>query len=218
MSEHAYDKERHNDPVQRDWTRKKPIFPLNDNSSEFLARLKSPPPKKKAKVKVAHVESPSTTIWRQTEGRCVYCGLFVPENGRTDDHVVPKSNGGHRIVSNLVPACQPCNGRRGTHWPPSSLAHPDFVAYVKAKEDAQPLPKRPAKIVVVAAPKPDVPLTETKIARRTVAPKVLAFMEDGHVVARDSGIHVVKSGRDVASISWHEIGRAFNHHFIPHES
>lgn len=44
---------------------------------------------------------------------CVYCKepLFV--GNMTFDHVVPKSKGGGRQKSNLVPACQRCNLLRG---------------------------------------------------------------------------------------------------------
>lgn len=42
-------------------------------------------------------------------GQCVYCG----EIGRlTQDHAVPRSNGGHGRA-NMLPACEDCNGAKG---------------------------------------------------------------------------------------------------------
>lgn len=43
------------------------------------------------------------------QGRCAYCG----GRGDTIDHVVPRSRGGRHEWTNVVAACQPCNGRKG---------------------------------------------------------------------------------------------------------
>lgn len=45
--------------------------------------------------------------------RCVYCG------GRADtvDHVLPRCRGGGDTWFNLVAACQPCNGAKGSRTP-----------------------------------------------------------------------------------------------------
>jgi 5-methylcytosine-specific restriction endonuclease McrA len=42
-------------------------------------------------------------------GRCAYCG----GRGDTIDHVIPRSRGGRHEWTNVVAACQPCNGRKG---------------------------------------------------------------------------------------------------------
>lgn len=44
------------------------------------------------------------------EHRCAYCGHT---HATTIDHVVPRSRGGRHEWSNVVAACQPCNGRKG---------------------------------------------------------------------------------------------------------
>lgn len=45
---------------------------------------------------------------------CVYCGIcFSSEVPPTQDHVIPISRGGHNILENVVPACRPCNSRKG---------------------------------------------------------------------------------------------------------
>ena len=45
----------------------------------------------------------SRDLWR-----CAYCGRV----GDTLDHVVPKSQGGEDLPSNLVVCCEPCNRRK----------------------------------------------------------------------------------------------------------
>ena len=42
-------------------------------------------------------------------GPCVYCGAPAT----TVDHITPLSRGGHEAEYNLVPACNPCNVRKG---------------------------------------------------------------------------------------------------------
>jgi 5-methylcytosine-specific restriction endonuclease McrA len=42
-------------------------------------------------------------------GRCAYC----ENRGETVDHVVPRSRGGEHAWTNVVAACQPCNGHKG---------------------------------------------------------------------------------------------------------
>lgn len=51
---------------------------------------------------------------RPKRPRCHYC----PDRpGVTDDHIVPKALGGSNRRSNIVPACQKCNGTKGDRWP-----------------------------------------------------------------------------------------------------
>lgn len=46
--------------------------------------------------------------------RCAYCAVpFSAEVKATQDHVVPVSKGGHHTRENVVPACKPCNSRKG---------------------------------------------------------------------------------------------------------
>jgi 5-methylcytosine-specific restriction endonuclease McrA len=42
--------------------------------------------------------------------QCKYCGA---DGKLTMDHVTPISRGGQHTASNIVPACQPCNSRKG---------------------------------------------------------------------------------------------------------
>jgi len=43
-------------------------------------------------------------------GCCAYCHQAAP---LTQDHVIPISKGGWHVIENIVPACQPCNSRKG---------------------------------------------------------------------------------------------------------
>lgn len=46
----------------------------------------------------------------RSQGRCFYCG---DQSKLTMDHVVPLSRGGAHTIGNVVPACGPCNFRKG---------------------------------------------------------------------------------------------------------
>lgn len=50
-------------------------------------------------------------VLRRDNYTCQYCGQRVPH--LTIDHIVPRSQGGELIWSNLVAACPPCNHRKG---------------------------------------------------------------------------------------------------------
>ena len=53
-------------------------------------------------------------------GRCAYCDNGLYEHM---DHVIAVANGGPHSLDNLVPACQPCNDKKGAKtWTPRSPA------------------------------------------------------------------------------------------------
>lgn len=53
-------------------------------------------------------------IFARDEYRCAYCaGVFPPEQ-LSLDHVQPRMRGGDNSDGNLVTACKPCNGRKGS--------------------------------------------------------------------------------------------------------
>lgn len=54
-------------------------------------------------------------ILRTYSYRCAYCGF--KHKRLTMDHVVPVSKGGKHVASNIVPACKPCNSKKGTGLP-----------------------------------------------------------------------------------------------------
>lgn len=47
--------------------------------------------------------------------RCVYCGRKMQR--LTQDHITPLSKGGSHTLSNVVPACQRCNSKKGVKSP-----------------------------------------------------------------------------------------------------
>jgi 5-methylcytosine-specific restriction endonuclease McrA len=47
--------------------------------------------------------------------RCVYCGRTMQR--LTKDHIVPLAKGGTHTFSNIVPACQSCNSKKGAGAP-----------------------------------------------------------------------------------------------------
>lgn len=49
-------------------------------------------------------------IFEAWEHQCAYCG----EPADTLDHVKPRHKGGATVTTNLVPACRPCNRRKGS--------------------------------------------------------------------------------------------------------
>ena len=61
-------------------------------------------------------------------GECAYCGA-TPRKGQrlTRDHLVPMSEGGATIQSNIVPACGKCNSSKGaSEWREWFMAQPFF--------------------------------------------------------------------------------------------
>jgi len=44
--------------------------------------------------------------------RCFYCGTVLVPKNRTLDHKIPLSRGGANTITNVVPACRPCNNRK----------------------------------------------------------------------------------------------------------
>lgn len=57
------------------------------------------------------------TVWARDKGRCAYCGMQVPRNSYTYDHVIPRVQGGKTDFTNVVAACSPCNARKAGRTP-----------------------------------------------------------------------------------------------------
>lgn len=70
---------------------------------------------RKAAMRGAAVRDFTAAQWEEMKrlygDRCAYCG--VEPAVLTQDHVIPVSRGGSHTASNIVPACQECNSRKG---------------------------------------------------------------------------------------------------------
>lgn len=53
-------------------------------------------------------------IWIRDEGKCAYCRDPLKMNEFTFDHVKAQTHGGQTEWTNIVCACQPCNGRKAS--------------------------------------------------------------------------------------------------------
>lgn len=66
-------------------------------------------------------------VMLKTNGRCYYCGakIWPGTNGgfASIDHFLPTSQGGADDLSNLVPACRPCNSCKCTRTPDEARHH-----------------------------------------------------------------------------------------------
>lgn len=62
--------------------------------------------------------------------QCFYCQTAA---GDTIDHLIPKSLGGKDTVKNIVPACQPCNVRKGNRLPTTNEMARHRAGWAKLK-------------------------------------------------------------------------------------
>ena len=54
-------------------------------------------------------------LLREHDYACHYCGVCESDVVKlTRDHIIPVTKGGLHTKDNIVPACQPCNARKGT--------------------------------------------------------------------------------------------------------
>jgi hypothetical protein len=48
-------------------------------------------------------------LWLSANGKCWFCGAYVPRDAMTVDHMVPVVRGGQPTLENLVVSCEHCN-------------------------------------------------------------------------------------------------------------
>ena len=67
-------------------------------------------------------------IYERDEGKCAYCGWYIPYATATVDHIQPLCQGGESIWENLVNCCIRCNQRKANRTPEQAhmklLIHP----------------------------------------------------------------------------------------------
>ena len=57
------------------------------------------------------------SVYERENGRCAYCGKWIPFSDATLDHITPQSLGGETTWDNLVNCCLRCNQRKGGRTP-----------------------------------------------------------------------------------------------------
>lgn len=77
-------------------------------------------------------------LWQKQRGKCHYCRIQMTKhpNGKyfvTEDHIIPKSRGGSRELTNLVGACHTCNNMRGT------IDYKHFKDFIEVHGNKQPI-------------------------------------------------------------------------------
>lgn len=74
-------------------------------------------------------------ILEEHDGRCWICEL--PVERVFWDHVQPLSKGGPHVVTNLRPACNPCNSRKSNLWPFTDAMKTRIATEVRALHASQ---------------------------------------------------------------------------------
>jgi 5-methylcytosine-specific restriction endonuclease McrA len=78
------------------------------------------------------VEYSNFNIFLRDDYQCQYCGEYFAGNQLTQDHWIPRAEGGKTKWDNIVAACKPCNHKKSTQnqrrWQPRTLPYkPDFA-------------------------------------------------------------------------------------------
>lgn len=86
--------------------------------AENLERVLELNRKRRAREKGVTVRDFTADQWEEVKSewshRCAYCGK---QKRLTVDHVIPIAKGGNHTKANIVPACQPCNSKKGDRDP-----------------------------------------------------------------------------------------------------
>jgi len=69
------------------------------------------------KRRLDYVSFSRINVYGRDDFTCQYCGITLPMNMLTFDHVVPVSQGGRKNWLNIVTSCVPCNRRKGGRTP-----------------------------------------------------------------------------------------------------
>lgn len=77
-----------------------------------VARIKSYVPMNKKGVKFSR-----ENVLSRDNYQCQYCGHRFPRRELNYDHVIPRTQGGKTIWTNIVASCRPCNSRKGGRTP-----------------------------------------------------------------------------------------------------
>ena len=90
-------------PYNRDWAKKNP-----EKLRAWASRRKA----LAASLPATLLPEQWQAILEEYDYKCVYCGRG--DLPLVQEHAIPASRGGGYTAENIVPACQPCNSRKGT--------------------------------------------------------------------------------------------------------
>jgi len=83
------------------------------------------------------VEYSARNIFLRDDYRCQYCGRYFAGHQLTQDHWIPKKEGGKTTWENIVAACGPCNDKKKTQnqrrWVPRKIPYEPEFAELEAK-------------------------------------------------------------------------------------
>jgi 5-methylcytosine-specific restriction endonuclease McrA len=107
--------DRKADQKRPEWSRKKANLRRAQWQRENGIRRAFNQMKRVARVKGAVISDLTIDQWlaikRRYSDRCAYCGCKPKVISM--DHVIPLARGGNHTASNIVPACLPCNIKKG---------------------------------------------------------------------------------------------------------
>ena len=101
-----------NPGIQRTWKKRW----QQNNPEKHKLQMRMDVKRRKARKKGATICDFTAAQWEQMKAdhnhQCFYCK--EQPNALTQDHCIPLSRNGNHTASNIVPACMPCNGKKGT--------------------------------------------------------------------------------------------------------
>jgi 5-methylcytosine-specific restriction endonuclease McrA len=83
------------------------------------------------------VEYSKHNVFLRDDYRCQYCGDYFSGAQLTQDHWVPRKEGGKTVWNNIVSACKKCNHKKSTQnqkrWKPRTIPYKPEFAELAAK-------------------------------------------------------------------------------------
>jgi 5-methylcytosine-specific restriction endonuclease McrA len=73
------------------------------------------------------------SVFMRDRGACAYCNIQMSYKAATIDHVVPRCQGGTNSWTNVVTACQTCNGKKAGRTPPQAGMRLLYQPYVPSR-------------------------------------------------------------------------------------
>lgn len=107
-----------------------------------VARIKTYVPMNKKGVKFSR-----ENVLSRDHYQCQYCGHRFPRRELNYDHVIPRTQGGKTVWTNIVASCKPCNSRKGGRTPEQArmrlLKRPERPKWLPLQMPAIPIAKVP---------------------------------------------------------------------------